>query len=319
MERTLVWIVGRGGLLGSALAQAVQQADDMTLWESPHALAWDDVAALERSFNMHIDAMIDAAGSNPWAIFWAAGPAVIGSPDAMLHSEMQTLEMFLRALSTCLAEKKAASGTLVLASSAGAVYGSSDGELTEHSAASPVSAYGRHKLQQEACIAAWAERTPGATALLCRISNLYGLRQNPHKLQGFISHLSRAIIKRTPLHAYVPLSTMRDYIHVDDAAIRMLSSLRCMRQSGRKTAVKLIVSERCVSLAEIIGIFAAITKRRPPVVSAPHAVSAEHVKSVRFRSDVFPEASHLPLRSLPAGIHALHAHQLLSAQQGALR
>ena len=57
-----------------------------------------------------------------------------------------------------------------------------------------------------------------ATALVARLSTLYGPGQSRGKPQGLIAHIARGVVRNQPVRIYVPLDTVRDYLAADDAA-----------------------------------------------------------------------------------------------------
>jgi UDP-glucose 4-epimerase len=116
---------------------------------------------------------------------------------------------------------------VILASSAGGIYaGAPEVPLTERSPARPLSAYGEAKLRQEQALAHWAEGRPEVSTLVARIANLYGPGQRADKPQGLISQMSRCLIHRRPVHIYVPLDTVRDFVFVEDAAHALVRWMR---------------------------------------------------------------------------------------------
>lgn len=316
MSCVALWIIGRGGLLGSAVSAAAQRDGRFREWQPAGAFTWADGAALRAECARAAGAFLTFAGGSPWAVLWAAGIGVVGSPQETLAGDTQALSYFLEALSEAKKTHSCAEGTVAIASSAGAVYGPASHPLSEGSPTRPVSAYGREKLRQEELLKAWAA-TEKCRGLALRFSNLYGARQRPGKAQGFLSRLSKCLIHRTPLHLFVPLATVRDYLHVDDAAASTLASLRAMRSHDKAWAVKIVASGRTTTLAEVIGTFALVAKRRPLLVSAPSPVAAQHPGAVSFRSALWPEADPPP-RTLPAGVAELHAHHLSLHRQGRL-
>ncbi len=141
---------------------------------------------------------------------WCAGVGVVGTTAAALAAETASFEHLLLLLRKHLSD---VSGQILLASSAGGVYGDNPAQpLTEDSLCRPISDYGRNKLRQERLLLDWASDRPLVSVLIARISNLYGPGQNMDKPQGLIAHISRSLLHHTPVHVYVSLDTLRDYV-----------------------------------------------------------------------------------------------------------
>jgi UDP-glucose 4-epimerase len=180
--RLLARVIGEGGLLGSHLSRHFSKEFPRGACrpKCQPSLPWDRPAELrerlaEDARSLLKDARTDA---DAWTIFWCAGAGVVQTPAAALEAESRTFETFLADLGAALdGTAPAVPGGVVLASSAGAVYGESTGDvLTEESPCRPLSAYGREKLRQEEALKAWSSSRPGVRTLVCRYSTLYGLR-----------------------------------------------------------------------------------------------------------------------------------------------
>jgi UDP-glucose 4-epimerase len=133
-----------------------------------------------------------------------------------------------------------------------------------------------------------------------------------------IARLSQSLLHRRPLHVYVPLDTLRDYLHVGDAARYLL---RCLDRLGRgdrpTTLVKIFASEQSISIAGLIGIFTRVAKRTPRIVSMPDPVSRQQPSRLRFRSLAWTDAAP-PLTDLAAGIGEVYHDHLRLLQVGRL-
>jgi UDP-glucose 4-epimerase len=321
MSRTLTWVIGRGGLLGSHLVPALEAAiEGAVSWDSPK-FSWNDPPTLTEQIENAVAAFARAVGSanRRWMVLWAAGAGVVGSSTAMLAGEALAWEVLLESLGRHWAQLGEA-GLVFYASSAGGVYGlTSRTALTEASPCHPVSEYGRHKLKQEQRFRDWAVRHPGVATVIGRIANIYGPGQNLSKPQGIISHLSRCLIYQHPAHIYVPLDTIRDYIYVDDCARQIVE---CCRQvsldNGGCHLLKIIASEQATSLARIVGIFTRLDKRHPLLVPSPAPGRGLQPGSLPFRSTVAPNLTRLPRTPLEIGIDRVHRHQRALFSQGRL-
>jgi UDP-glucose 4-epimerase len=235
--------------------------------------------------------------------------------------ESAALRQLVGRLGASLADPEPARpGLFLLSSSAGGVYGDSpEVPLTEDSRCSPISEYGRNKLDQEEFVLRWAGSRPNVSCLVARFSNLYGPGQNLARPQGLIAQLSRSVIHRQPIHVYVPLDTLRDYLFVDDAArhtLRVLKRLRGTEPS--RTLVKIFAASQSISIAGVIGIFARVSKRPPRVVCMPHARHRQQPLRLQFRSRRAFDGDAPPMTDLAAGIHAMLHHHMALYQQGHL-
>ena len=320
MTDPLVWVVGRGGFLGSHVERlAPREIPGAVPWRPPDPrFSWDEpdrltveIGDAARAFG----AAVRQRGG-PWMALWCAAAGGVGaSPDA-LRQETEALRRWLAALGR---ETARAPGALLFSSSAGGVYG--DGvalPLTEHSPCRPISPYGRAKLEQEADVLSWARATPGVACLVARLSNLYGPGQNLERPVGLIARLSQSFVRRSPLHVYVSLDTLRDYLHVGDAARSLLRGLdRLRRPEQPASLVKIFASEHSISIAGIIGVFTRIAKRAPRIICTPSPVSRQQPSRLRFRSVVWTE--HAPrVVDLAAGIHEVYQDHLSLFRRGQL-
>jgi UDP-glucose 4-epimerase len=205
---------------------------------------------------------------------------------------------------------------IFLASSAGGVYGGNlDGLLTERTPPRPNSDYGLHKLRMEEALRTWAAAFPNASCLIGRISSLYGPQQDPHKIQGIISHISRCLIYRQAANIYVPLDTRRDYLFVDDCADQIAECLARSLAEQPGIIVKIFASEETTNLSRIVGVFFRIAKHRPLIISR-QAHGTQSI-SLKLRSEVWNDLG-LRKTDLTTGIHLVHEHQLGLFRQGIL-
>ena len=324
MTPSLVWVVGRGGLVGSQIERLVlREIPNATCWvpASP-GFPWNEPTRLAHELGKAARAFSQAAREREaaWMALWCAGAGGVGTPPEALRRETDALQQLLGYLSAGQAqEPKPFPGLLLLCSSAGGVYGSSvDLPLTEDSRCSPISEYGRNKLRQEEHVLRWVEETPGVSCLIARISNLYGPGQRLTRPQGLIGRLSQNIVYRRPLNIYVPLDTLRDYLYVDDAARYILRCLARLRQSDRRASVvKIFAAEHSISIAAVIGIFFRVVKRPARVLCMPHAMNPQQPGRLRFRSRLWTDLAP-PALDLAAGVRAVYQYHLSLFQLGRL-
>jgi UDP-glucose 4-epimerase len=322
----LTWVVGRRGLLGSRVqALLPDELPDATCWiPGLRHFSWGDQTRLSDELNRAIESFAGEVRQQrrSWLVLWCAGAGGIGTPIDALAAETAAFCQLVDGLGRHLADPEPGRrGLLLLSSSAGGVYGNNpEVPLTEDSRCCPISDYGRNKLRQEEFLLRWAHSRPNISCLVARFSNLYGAGQNLGRSQGLIAQLSRNLIHRRPVHIYVPLDTLRDYLFVDDAARNVLRVLGRLRETLPSTRlIKIFAAEQSISIAGIIGIFARITKRQPQIVCMPNPRHREQPVRLQFRSryQLDGGAPYL-MKDLAAGIHAVLQHHVALYQQGRL-
>lgn len=311
--REAAWVVGAGGLLGSALVGALHRQGGVALHAVEQGLAWGQNELLAVQWDREVAAFARAAGrADRWLLVWAAGVSSMSSDEASLELESRALDLLLERLA---AEPvlRGAPGCLVLASSAGAIYGQSREDcISEASDAAPGTGYAAHKLKQEMKLRRVIESQPGWTALLARYSTLYGPGQSRDKAQGLISQVARRIVANDVVHIYVPLDTIRDYIFVDDAASRTLATLHDLRGRRGEVIMKIIAAEQPTSIAQLLGVFRRVSRRPVRLVTSVNNLSPLYLRCIRFRSEEPAGQPHRNGRTLHTGIH-----QVLEAERAA--
>ena len=280
----LAWVIGSGGLLGGSLVCELAK-EGVELFAPPIQIHWGDRSFIARQFQMAVKAFSIQAKNRPWQIYWAAGAGTMHSTEADLQQETATVDALVSAL---LQEDSLdlAMGTLVFASSAGAIYaGVTSGTIGESTLVAPINAYGRNKLLQEGIVRRLHREGAGASVVCCRISTIYGAKQKRGKQQGLLTEIARRILCNEVIHIYVPLETMRDYIEVDFAAKAMVQSAAAL-SIRRGVHVKIIASEVSVSVAQILSIFKAVCKRNLRIVTRTDVRSKQYLRAVQYRSEI---------------------------------
>jgi len=299
-----VWIIGAGGLLGSALRRALTTTGNR-VFVPARPLPWSNEQSLLVQLEVAVLAFAGAVGpGDTWELYWAAGIGTFTSTAEDMQRETMALEAFLRLLE---AQPVLCSvpGSIGFASSAGAIYaGATSAVITEDSAVAPTTAYAHAKLAQEALVRAFTERQRGVRVLVGRISTLYGVGQATQKNQGLLTHIARSIIRNRPIQIYVPFDTIRDYINATDAAVRLVMILR--QDTGYPPfQMRLIASEVPTTIAEIIGVFKRVSRHTPRVVTSVSRSTALYTRRVQFRSLVPAGAYPFPSTSLIVGVGQL--------------
>lgn len=321
MTSAAAWVVGSGGQLGSAVARLLpERLRDTRLWSpGPRRFSWNDPSTLLSEFALTTAAYGRevAASQRPWMVLWCAGAGVVGASEDAMAAETKALQMFLGQLGGEVGDRP---GAFFLAGSAGGVYGSSpEVPLTESSPTRPSSDYGRAKLRQEEVVRDWAAAHPRVSALVGRISNLYGPRQNLSKPQGLIAQLCSCLLHHVPAHVYAPLDTLRDHLFVADAAEQILACMARLRSLPEPaTVLKILASGQTSSIAGILAVFSRIAKRQPRIVCSGSALGKLQPTRLVLRSTVWPDLAPPLATSLAAGIQTVYRAQLALLQEGRL-
>ncbi|MEB3200750.1 MAG: NAD-dependent epimerase/dehydratase family protein [Synechococcaceae cyanobacterium] len=315
----LTWVIGAGGLLGSALVRQLR-ISGRPCHHSPVPLPWQRPAELPGEMGQAVDRFREALGTGqPWRIVWAAGTGVMGSREEDLEAE----RIGFLALSEAIAAQQDLGrrrGCLGLASSAGALYADSPLPIDEQAPLAPRNPYGLWKLAQEGLVRELVAGGHVSRGFLARISSLYGAGQATGKTQGLISHLARQLLRRRPVRIYVPLDTMRDYIAVDDAARMLLAGCESLGADqsgeGQDCLARIIASERSVTISELVGLFRRLLRRAPQVITTLSGPVPSYGRCVRYRSGVLPQLRALASTPLPLGVTALLAQERLRLARG---
>lgn len=306
----ITWVVGRG-LLGAGVERAVAAA--RPVWREPEPLRWNEPTVARDQLAAAGAGFAEAAGEGAWQVAWCAGAGVTATEPAALERESELLTDFLGGLGHT--RLRPGRGAFFLASSAGGVYaGASDPPFTEATPPQPVSPYGRAKLEQEQHVTAWSAAS-GVTTLVGRIANLYGPGQDTTKPQGLITQLVLAALLRRPLSVYVPLDTTRDYLFASDAGLLVRDALHRLHEGrgavDRHVVVKILASQRAVTVGMVLAEVRHALKRQPRVVLAASPLGTAQRRDLRLRSTVWPDLDRRPLTSLAEGIHTVAADLLL--------
>lgn len=311
---TVAWVVGSGGLLGSALRRGLQE-DGIELFTPAQRFNWTDEARLCEQIGAASSAFASSLdGAQAWEIYWAAGIGAMSSTEVELAMETRALAGLLSQISAN-ARFADTIGRFAFASSAGAIYaGTSAVVITEATLPAPTTAYAREKLKQEELVRSFALGSGKCTALIARISTLYGVGQAHGKKQGLLAHIARCILRNQVVHIYVPLDTIRDYIISDDAAAVMIGVLRKARAEVPVT--KIVASEQPTTISEIISVFRKVARHPPRIATSASTLSSLYSHCVRFRSDVLREVEPKHRTGLLVGVAKVLAAERLDLAKG---
>jgi len=307
---TIAWVLGSRGLLGSALARRL--ARDSQLFVPAARFSWHDASQLAAEIEAAVQAFAERVGTaQRWEIYWAAGVGTMSSPAEALAPETKALSLLLQCLEGS-SQLMAVAGGVTQASTAGAIYaGSSDAIISEATTPAPTTDYAREKLEQEAMVQRFAKAHEHTTALIARISTLYGPGQAAGKKQGLLTHLARSMLRNKPVQIFVPFDTIRDYITADDAAAVMVEAFRRITRQER-VLIKIVASERPTTIAEIVSTFRRMARRAPRIVTSASRLSSVYARRVEFRSIVPADPPNRAPTPLAIGIAELMAAERLA-------
>jgi UDP-glucose 4-epimerase len=150
-------------------------------------------------------------------VYWAASrinPLVAIEHPELVTQDSVDFEAFLAA-----ATRQMPGATVVLLSSGGTVYGSSPPPHSEDTIPRPISAYGRAKLRLETML-----QEASIRSVIARVSNAYGPGQSPAPGQGVIAHWLKALDDEEPVTVFGDLSTVRDYVFIEDVTDLLASA-----------------------------------------------------------------------------------------------
>lgn len=311
---TVIWIVGAGGLLGSALTRVLNQINTVEVF-NPHKVPWLDPEAVSKTFLTDSERFAHQVAHRPWAVIWAAGHASTSTPRTEALKELDALRSLVHAIKQ---HHPPSNGTFFLTSSAGGVYaGSEDPPFSATSTPKALSPYGELKLAQEELVL--QEVADWAHVLIGRISNLYGPGQDLNKLQGLISQLVLSSITKKPLKMFVSLDTLRDFIYTDDAA-NIISELVTNDKhnhhvNNHHVNIQVIASGQPVSLGYLIHLAEDIARTKIPMAVGAHASASAQARDLRLVPSHANSASKIET-TLPAGIKNVYL-DILKRRQNA--
>ena len=291
------WIVGRGGLLGSAVSRAT----------GPKFVGlpvpWEDHDAAVGVLDSDLERFIRAARNDEWSVIWAAGSGVVGSTAGKLAAETRILSYFVTRMRD---SRPAGRGAFFLSSSAGGVYaGSTHPPFSESTTPRPLSVYGETKLAQEESVQMTLD---GCVPLVIgRFSNLAGPGQNLVKQQGLVSQLCRAVVTRQSLNVFVPMETLRDYLDVDDAAAMVRTLIENAVHNQPSTPVlRNISSQRPVSVCTVLRTVQQVAHRTVRIALGTSPSSRYHVRDLRLCTHFPHEFRGVPITPFPVTVKRVY-------------
>lgn len=279
-----VWVIGRGGLLGSSVEKECLASAEV--YFPAINFNWRDINLVSQDLNACCHNFFGNLGSENWAIYWCAGRGTLASTIDQMENENQIFESLLGSIENTCPTGSRDRGVIFHASSAGSIYGGSQNPpFTELTVPKPLTPYGDAKLRQEHSLREFSKRL-GVRVLIGRISNLYGARQDLEKNQGLISTICYSILRRQPIKLFVPLETSRNYIFVKDAAktiVGLVNTLITLSET-EKFKVKLIVAEENLTIGSIINIAKTVFRVKPLVTLSANKTGSAEPQNLVFKS-----------------------------------
>lgn len=289
----LAWIIGRGGMLGSALAD--RAGAHVSLFPAA-PVPWADPRAAADVLAADVERFAAASDEGAWAVLWAAGASVVASGDQGVDAELSVFTSTVAALSRGLPIGR---GAVFVASSAGGLFaGSSGAPFGDTTVPRPISPYGRLKrAQEEAALSALGGRVP---LVIGRLANLYGPGAQPDKAQGLVPQLCLATVRRRPLNLYVSMDTVRDYLYVDDSADMAWHLVdEAVREQPAEPRIAVLASGQPTTVAHVIATVQNVAHRRVPLALGTHPSARHQVVDLRLvPSPGLPRAT----TPLPSGV-----------------
>lgn len=295
---TDLWVIGGGGLLGSAIRRSSGAGRRcFTATPIPWHSAAESATALAANL---VEFHRWRAPERPWAIVWAAGAGVIASSPAQLESESHVLLEF-----AALVDRVSTGHGCFLFASSASVFGAGQSVSDETSTPAPANGYARAKLAQERALTCILH---GAAPLVVgRISTLYGPGQNLSKGQGLISSMCSQALHQRAISVFVPLDTTRDYLLSTDAAQQCLALIdRATARGPVEPLMRVVASHRSTSVGELAGLVQAVAHRRTRILQVQTASTSLHVRHLSLTSTDATMRQFLPT-PLAIGVRAVYS------------
>ena len=301
------WVIGAGGLIGSGIVRhrGVRSfAAGQIPWDTPEAAA---------ILSSELDRFITWVGDDNWSIVWAAGAGVMHTSQDELDAERAVFEQFCRRLGRKTPHGR---GGLFFVSSAGGAYaGSVDPPFGVDTAPVPLNPYGSSKIAQE--VIAESQLAGRVPVTIGRVANAYGPGQNVAKRQGLVTELCLNALLNRPATIFAPLTTLRDYVYVDDiAAVVVPDLLRMATADASARQLRVIASGRSVSIAELLVLVERATGR---YIGVRHTFTGDaHVLDLRLEGRNDPLFDGIAATPLDVGISLVYQDLLTRLGAGTL-
>jgi UDP-glucose 4-epimerase len=312
-----IWVIGAGGMLGKALTRSLYDGTS-ELYRYRDPFDWTNLSNLTKQFEDAIKEFLkELKKDDSWQIYWVSGLGSMGSSRSDLETETASLENFLKFFKSAviLCDVK---GVFTFSSSAGALYaGNSDFEITENSSLAIINDYGFAKFTQEKILQNFVFDQNVASVLVARLSTLYGPGQAYGKRQGLLSHIARCALRNQPVEIFVPLDTSRDYLFIDDAANKLISTVRDLESRDKLFMIKIMAAEHSVTISEIIATFNRLNKKPLRIIHNRNKLSSLYAPRLAYRSESVLNLNHyFNQHTLLEGVAKLLRHERMLYCEG---
>jgi len=312
------WVIGSGGLLGSAINNRL--FEESQTWQPTSKIKWaseqnqESFEGMQSSIKAAVTEFAQQIGESDWTIYWCAGIGIVSSSEGQLNIEVHAVGELLRLVKQSNIGEKGR-GTLFFASSAGGVYaGSINPPFNEFTPPNPLSAYGKQKIAiEKLCIQFGIENS--IKIVIGRIANLYGPQQNRQKKQGLITTLIQNALLKRVTEIYVPLNTIRNYIFVKDAANRIISAVL---GSKNPSEIRVICSQNNTSLSDLLNLTNKIVGRKMNVATSLKMESQLQPIDLRLKSVISMNGIQDSDTLLIVGMNYIKLQLMAEIRQGAL-
>lgn len=308
-------VIGRRGLIGSAIARSVRDRDE--LFDPEVNVRWDNIDSARNDLRAVIDGFQSFVGDEKWAVFWAAGKGHLGSTFENLRAEEELFGAFV----SSMVEWGSTEGLIALMSSAGAIWSAPiHGPITESTNVTGTSPYAISKLHLEGELTSLCNKM-GVRGLVARLSSVYGVNQDLYKPQGLISRLCASSILRRPVEIFVPLETTRNYVYADDAAAMMVDVVKNLlgdREAEGNCVVRIFCSRDNHSIASICASIETVSRRKLLLTTRLSQEASRYPLHFRLKTDFSEMTNRLERTTLVAGIADVYQEMLQNFQNGNL-
>jgi UDP-glucose 4-epimerase len=172
---------------------------------------------------------------------------------------------------------------LMFASSGGTVYGVPKRlPISEDDPTNPICSYGIVKLALEKYLQLY-HRLYGLEYVVLRISNPYGPRQDPTRIQGAVSVFAAKILESKPITIWGTGRVVRDFIHVQDLA-RLFVAAAVSRVTGvfnASSGIGVSLNDLIAIITDQFGMAAEVNRVAGRACDVPVAVlDCERAKTI---------------------------------------
>lgn len=262
-ENNKVLIMGGNGFIGRNLANYfVQQGIDVGIYD---LFVSDSNIKTYQGNIITDDNLNEIIKQYDTVIYLINSVSPKKSMDFPEASYTQDIPMLLRTLECCINENVK---RVIFSSSGGTVYGEGNNiTLSEDMMEKPINHYAICKLTSEKILQLY-NNLYGMENIILRISNPYGIGQNPASGVGAITTFAQKIIADEKIMIYGDGSTSRDFIHIDDVCEAFYKAFM-WKFDNNVTPVFNVGSGQAISLNQIVEIVSNALEKEPMVEYLP--------------------------------------------------